>query len=228
VTTEDEDRIAYLAGEPVESLTPPERAELDELRTLLQSRSAWEEPDPGLEDRVVEAIDAEAGAAEAAVPAARKDARRRFRPRALFARPAFVVGSVCAAASAAIVAAVLAGGGGGPAPSHFAMVVHGTRLAPGARGSAMLTRRSDGWEINLSVSGLPRRENDLYYEAWLENAAGVLVPVGTFNNASDVTLWSGVPVTQFQKITVTQQRANGDPASSGKRVLTGTIAAGSS
>jgi len=82
---------------------------------------------------------------------------------------------------------------------------------------------SSGWEIQLSATGLPRRDNGLYYEAWPKNAAGILVPVGTFNNDRHVTLWSGVPVTRFQTLTVTQQQANGNPASSGKRVLTGTI-----
>jgi hypothetical protein len=37
-----------------------------------------------------------------------------------------------------------------------------------------------------------------------------------------VTLWSGAPVTQFRTLTVTQQLANGNPASSGRKVLTGT------
>jgi hypothetical protein len=74
-----------------------------------------------------------------------------------------------------------------------------------------------------SASGLPHIANGRYYQAWLKNAAGILVPVGTFNDARDVTLWSGVPVTQFRTLTVTQQQANGDQASSGRRVLTGTI-----
>jgi hypothetical protein len=47
--------------------------------------------------------------------------------------------------------------------------------------------------------------------------------VGTFNDARNVTLWSGVPVTKFRSLTVTQQVANGNPKSSGRRVLTGTI-----
>ena len=46
MTPRDDDRIAYLAGEPVESLPANEREELDELRALLQSPSAWAEPDP--------------------------------------------------------------------------------------------------------------------------------------------------------------------------------------
>jgi hypothetical protein len=103
------------------------------------------------------------------------------------------------------------------------MVLDGTSLAPGVTGSATLTKFTDGWRIRLSAPGLPRRANGLYYEAWLKNAAGILVPVGTFNSARHITLWSGVPVTKFRSLTVTQQQADGNPASSGKRVLTGTI-----
>ena len=90
----------------------------------------------------------------------------------------------------AIVIAV--SGGGSPAPLQFAMVVSGTALAPGAHGSATLTKTTSGWRIELSATGLPHLANGRYYQAWLKNAAGVLVPVGTFNDAEHVTLWSGV------------------------------------
>jgi hypothetical protein len=56
VTISDNDRIAYLTGERVESLSDRERGELDELRALLQAPATWAEPDPALEDRVVQAI----------------------------------------------------------------------------------------------------------------------------------------------------------------------------
>ena len=91
-----------------------------------------------------------------------------------------------------------------PAPLHFAMVVSGTTLAPGAHGSASLTKTGSGWRIELSANGLPHIQNGRYYQAWLKNAAGILVPVGTFNDAKHVTLWSGVPVTEFRTLTVTR------------------------
>jgi hypothetical protein len=103
------------------------------------------------------------------------------------------------------------------------MVVTGTSLAPGAHGSATLTKMSSGWQVELSATGLPHLSGGRYYQAWLKNSAGVLVPIGTFNDAVKVTLWSGVPVTQFRTLTVTRQEANGNPASSGQRVLIGTI-----
>ena len=88
---------------------------------------------------------------------------------------------------------------------------------------ATLTKTTSGWRIQLSATGLPRRDGTQFYQAWLKNAAGILVPIGTFNDARKVTLWSGVPVTKFRSLSVTQQVANGNPRSTGRRVLTGTI-----
>jgi hypothetical protein len=103
------------------------------------------------------------------------------------------------------------------------MIVSGTTLVPDAKGSATLTKSGSGWRIELAATGLPRLANGRYYEAWLKNPAGALVPVGTFNDARNVTLWAGVPPPQYPSLTVTRQRAGGSPASSGERVLTGTI-----
>lgn len=236
----DNDRITYLSGEAVGSLTPQERAELDELRTLLETPATWEEPDPALEDRIVSAITDEARrergtqiaptpsetaptpSETAPTPPAAAKPRRvlgiSWPPR----RPALAFGGLATAAAAIVVAIVLAvSGGGSPAPLQFAMVVSGTSLAPGAHGSATLTKMTSGWEIRLSATGLPHLANGRYYQAWLKNAAGVLVPVGTFNDAEHVILWSGAPVTQFRSFSVTEQLANGNPASSGRRVLVG-------
>jgi hypothetical protein len=217
VSASDNERIAYLSGEPVESLTPQERAELDELRALLEAPAAWEEPDAGLEDRVVAAIAAEARGPVAA-PAPTKPARARWRLR----RPVLAFGGLATAAAAIAVALVIALGGSSTKPLQFAMVVNGTSLAPGAHGSATLTKTQSGWRIELSATGLQHLANGRYYQAWLKNSAGILVPVGTFNDAQKVTLWSGAPVTQFRSFSVTVQQANGNPASSGKRVLVGT------
>src|SRR5215467_13133024 len=114
---------------------------------------------------------------------------------------------------AAVAAAlVIALGSNSGTPLRFAMVVSGTSLAPGAHGSGTLTKTQSGWRIELSATGLQHLSNGRYYQAWLKNAAGILVPVGTFNDAQKVTLWSGAPVTQFSNFSVTEQHANGNPA----------------
>ena len=101
-----------------------------------------------------------------------------------------------------------------------------TDVLPGAGGEATLTKTSSGWRIELDATGLPRLEGGRFYEAWLRNAAGVLVPIGTFNEGGDVTLWAGVSPKDFTTLTVTRERADGDQASSGEKVLVGTVDTG--
>ncbi|HET7719936.1 MAG TPA: anti-sigma factor, partial [Acidimicrobiales bacterium] len=73
------------------------------------------------------------------------------------------------------------------------------------------------------ASGLPRLDAGRFYQAWLVDEAGVAVTVGTFNEPDDVVLWAGVSPEEFTTIAVTEEEADGDPASSGRRVLVGTI-----
>jgi hypothetical protein len=216
----EDDRAAYLAGED-RQLTADERAELDELRGLLGSPAAWAEPNADLEDRVVAAI-----TEQAAVRPAKPRERRQplgLRKRWRWSRPSYALGGLAAAAAAAAIAVVFAINNSSPPPQQFAMVVSGTALTPGAKGSATLTKTGSGWRINLDATGLPRLAGGRYYEAWLKNRTGALVPVGTFNDARNVTLWAGVPPPDYPSLTVTRQRAGGSPASSGERVLTGAI-----
>jgi hypothetical protein len=89
-----------------------------------------------------------------------------------------------------------------------------------------LTKSSSGWRIELDATGLPRLDDGRFYEAWLRSSAGVLVPVGTFNEGRRVTLWAGVSPERFTTLTITRERANGDQASSGEKVLVGTVEVG--
>jgi hypothetical protein len=101
-----------------------------------------------------------------------------------------------------------------------------TELAPNASGGATLTKTSSGWRIELNATGLPRLEGGRFYEAWLRNTAGTLVPIGTFNEGEDVTLWAGVSPKDFATLTVTREQADGDQASSGQKVLVGVVDTG--
>ena len=96
-------------------------------------------------------------------------------------------------------------------------------LAPSAAGDATLTKTSSGWRIELDATGLPRLDNGRFYEAWLKNPAGVLVPVGTFNEGRKVTLWAGVSPEGFTALSVTREEADGNQASSGRKVLVAKI-----
>ena len=132
-----------------------------------------------------------------------------------------VIGAVAAVAVAAVVGlSVLRSGS---SSERFQAALAATELAPDASGQATLTKTSSGWRVELDASGLPRLDTGRFYEAWLRNGAGVLVPVGTFNEGHHVTLWAGVPPTAFTTLTVTREQADGDQRSSGEKVLVGTV-----
>lgn len=114
----------------------------------------------------------------------------------------------------------------GPSQPRFDVALQATELAPGASGSAVLTRTDSGWEIRLDANALPRLDRGQFYQAWLRNEAGVLVPIGSFNEGQDVVLWSGVSPADYPFFTVTREAADGNQASSGQRVLTGTAVPG--
>jgi hypothetical protein len=109
---------------------------------------------------------------------------------------------------------------------RFHAALAATDVVPGARGEATLSKTASGWRIELDATGLPRLEGGRFYEAWLRDGAGVLVPIGTFNDGRDVTLWAGVSPKDFATLTVTRERADGDQASSGEKVLVGTVDTG--
>jgi Anti-sigma-K factor rskA len=227
----DDERIAYLAGDVSTPLEQAERAELDQLREVLADPAVWAEPSPDLQERVVEAIthaDAAAGqhpmrpSASTRPPSAEEPVTGR-RPRKFRSwRVGYaVLGAAAAVVLAAGIVAVTADQGSRSRPVEYAASLSGTELAPGASGQVSLTQTTSGWRIHLHATGLPRLDDGRYYEAWLKNAAGVLVPIGTFNEPADVTLWAGVPPSSYPKLTVTRQQADRGPASSGQGVLVG-------
>jgi Anti-sigma-K factor rskA, C-terminal len=150
----------------------------------------------------------------------RIEAQRRARGRRAPRRLALAATAAGAVAAAAIGVAVLESGGSG---ARFRAVLAPTGAVPGAHGEATLTRRSSGWRVQLDASGLPQLSGGRFYEAWLRNGAGVLVPIGTFNEGHAVTLWAGVSPKTFTTVTVTRERADGNQSSSGEKVLVGTV-----
>jgi len=146
----------------------------------------------------------------------RKDGRQARR----FTRPAFLVAAAAVVVAVALSAVLLLRDTG--SERRFDVALAATDLVPAATGNASMVQRGSGWEIHLDATGLPRLDNGRFYQAWLRNSDGVLVPIGTFNEGSDVTLWAGVSPANFPTITITQEAADGDQGSSGQRVLVGT------
>jgi hypothetical protein len=207
----DDERISYLAGDPAD-LDADARAELDEFRALLADPAMWAEPSDDLEDRVLSAI-----AAEATPPAkviSLSAARRRR-----IGRIGGLVAAVAAAAIVVVAVAVVRQQG----EDGVAVALGPTQLVPGAAGRAKVYTEESGLRIEMNATGLPRRDGGLYYQAWLKDTAGNLVPIGTFHDGDHVTLWAGVALDQFPTLTITEEQADNDQASSGRRVLVGTV-----
>ena len=152
---------------------------------------------------------------------ARDSARAARGSRRRWARPGILV-----AAAAAVIAVALTGvlllRDTSPAQRRFGVALSATELAPGASGDASMIKTNSGWEIHLQAVGLPRLENGQFYQAWLRNADGVLVPIGSFNEGTDVTLWAGVSPATFSTFTITKEAADGKQDSSGQRVMSGS------
>ena len=243
----DRARVDYLAGETDVELDAADQAELDELRALLADPTLWSEPPAELEDSVVALIEAQARAttetpaattslthapasqapsaplpsADAPIDlgAAREKRERRTGARR-FTRPVFLVAAAAAIVAVAVSATLVLRNY--TSQRTFDVALSATELAPGAAGSATMLKTDSGWEIKLDATGLPRLDGGEFYQAWLRNADGVLVPIGTFNEGTDVTLWAGVPPDQFSTMTITREAADGNQDSSGQRVLVGT------
>ncbi len=249
----DHARIAYLMGEISSAdtdlrLDDADRADLDELRTLLADSSLWVEPPAALEDSVVAAIAAEAamsppgerrppadesgqvadapgttadghGSAAPVDLAAARHARVQRSRRSGWTKPTLLVAAAAAVVTVVVVAVLALRPAGA---RTFDVALEPTELAPTASGTAVMIKTDSGWRIELDVTGLPRLDNGRFYQGWLRNADGVLVPIGTFNEGTDVVLWSGVSPDQFSTLTVTQEQDDGNQDSSGQRVLVGT------
>jgi hypothetical protein len=209
--TDDDRRAAYLAENDAGGLTAADLAELDDVRELLKDEAVWIEPPADLGERIA-AIAAGGSGGSNVVPLA---------PRRSLRWPIAIVGIAAAAVIAIVLAITLSGGEQSKARTQFAAALTGTPLAPNASGHVTLTKMAGGWRIRLDVSGLPRRDPPQYYEAWLKNAASVLVPIGTFNAGPHVTLWSAVSPADFPTLTVTKQTVGGGEESSGQVVLAG-------
>jgi len=213
--------VAELSALADGSVPPERREELEariEASPILAERLAEQERAVALLRGAGDDVEAPAGLRRSV--AAQRSARTVRTPRRLALGG---VAGVAAAAAAVVVAVVISSGSHG---APFQAALGPTPLAPGAHGEATLTKTSSGWRIYLHATGLPHLAGGRFYEAWLRSPAGVLVPIGTFNDGRNVTLWAGVSPTQFTVLTVTRERADGNQGSSGEKVLVGPIRAG--
>jgi hypothetical protein len=98
----------------------------------------------------------------------------------------------------------------------------GSALAPEVTATAEVFADDAGFRIVLDVPGLADPPAGRYYQAWLKRPNG-LVAIGTFSRGGLVVLWSGLAPDDGDLVTVTLEPDDGDPASSGVRVLAGPV-----
>ena len=211
------DRKALIVGDRADDLSPDEAADLPLLAALLADRATWAEPSQGLERRVVQAIaDEPTISAVPNVVDLHRRGNRRWRTRVMASAAAATV-----AIAAIVTSFVATSGGSSPA---FTADLAETGLVPGAHASVEVAHTKGGFRITLDASGLERQPDGSYYEAWLKNDQGTLVPIGTFSSSDEyVTLWSGVSPAAYSTLTVTMERADNVQASSGEVVLRGQV-----
>ena len=135
------------------------------------------------QERAVALTRSAAAAVEApALLRARIEARRRPQRR----RRAAVIGAF--ATTAAVAATVVGALESRTSGERFHAALRPTALLPDARGEATLTKTSAGWRIQLQAAGLPRLAGGRFYEAWLRDPDGALVPIGTLRESAPTAL----------------------------------------
>jgi anti-sigma-K factor RskA len=196
------------------------RAELSLLVEALGSPSTWAEPRRGLEDAVVRAV--------TTAQRIETSSRRRSqgpRPHVGRRRWRLLVSASVAAAVIAVIIGIALTTGSDDRPNYHAELV-GTGIAASAHAVADITRTDGGFSVSLAAHGLPTLRSGEYYQAWLKNAGGTLVPIGTFSSSKgQLTLWSGVSPKNFPTLSVTIETADDVQTSSGRRVLVGAVRA---
>lgn len=219
----EDQQAAYLDGDP-EATTHvadcpdciSEQASLDEIRAILGDESTWVEPPAELESRIMAATTTATAGDELSQARARRADRRGLR------RPVVWLTAAACLIGAGIGAGAVTALDTSPSFGHQ-VALSATDLAPNATAAVRTRATSNGVEIHLQISRLPTAPAGSYYEAWLKGPTG-LVPIGTFHTGNgQITLWSGVSLATHPTLTVTIQSDDGNPASSGRQVLTGTV-----
>ena len=102
-----------------------------------------------------------------------------------------------------------------------------TTVAPQAGGELRGEQIGDNLEIELEAWGLPKPARGGHYEMWYARKGGGRISCGTFSatpgGRASVSMSAPVSAVAYPEIEITQEPDDGDPGSSGKVVLKGSL-----
>ena len=102
-----------------------------------------------------------------------------------------------------------------------------TSAAPQAGGELRGEQVGDNLKVELDAWGLRKPEDGGYYEMWYAKASGGRISCGTFtvqpDGSATVSMSAPVSSVAYPEIEITQEPDDGDPGSSGKVVLKGSL-----
>ena len=188
----DEDRIAYLAGDDECRCPTTNAPSLDELRDLLADPSLWADPSAGLEDRVGRRRRCgrrrrhlRRAMPDRTAPPPRRSPPGRAAPAVLRAPDDCIAAAPCWSLALGVIAGLVARRS--PGGEHFRWRWRRPAGSPQAVTGAADARRTD---LRLAhrarrARALPRLDGGRFYQAWLRNGDGMLVPIGTFNEGRE-------------------------------------------
>jgi hypothetical protein len=202
------ERAAFITDGGHRHLDLAQSAEVMLIAEVLAEASIWTDPGARLGDSVVDCVtDLASGP-------------RRGRRRSV--RLAAVAAAVVATLATAV-AIVVRTEPDAEFDAQLQSTVSAPRASASASASAELYRNRSGFRVVLDARDLPSLPEGDYYQAWLKNDVGGLVPIGTFSSSQDeVTLWSGASAANFVRILVTTESTISAPEPS-RVVLVGEV-----
>ena len=184
------------------------RGELERIRQThaLLGELAANEPPPELKDRVLARAKGQASA--------------RFGSGWKLWVPVAAALLVAGFLGIALIAAITGGSSSG-------VPLTATALAPGASGELRGEKVGENLRGELEVEGLPELRKHEYYEMWYATEDGERISCGTFRAQPEgrtiVNLTAPALATSYPVIEVTREPDDGDPATSGKKILVGDL-----
>ncbi len=102
-----------------------------------------------------------------------------------------------------------------------------TALAPEAGGEVWVEEVGENFQVELEVWGMPKLEEDEYYEMWYYAEDGGRLSCGTFRVGAEgratVNLTAPASAEIYPEIEITREPNDGDPRASGEEILEGKL-----